>query len=153
MKKLTLFLMALCLNVLGMQAQKNLYTERLDSIISDVEFGRPSKFVFHYNAEGQLAELLYYGKWDGKWANGEQRIYAYDEKGRVTTVTTYSLDEKNVAPTRERVEYDDKGRISLWTLEMYDKEREEERDQQHVWYLLPFSEWEVQTADEVGNGI
>ena len=125
MKKLTLFLMALCLNVLGMQAQKNLYTERLDSIISDVEFGRPSKFVFHYNAEGQLAELLYYGKWDGKWANGEQRIYAYDEKGRVTTVTTYSLDEKNVAPTRERVEYDDKGRISLWTLEMYDKEREE----------------------------
>ena len=125
MKRLNLFLILLALASCAWAQTKARYTERLDSIISDDEFGRPSKFVFHYNAEGQLAELLYYGKWDGKWANGEQRIYAYDEKGRVTTVTTYSLDEKNVAPSRERVEYNDKGRISMWTLESYDKDRGE----------------------------
>ena len=125
MKRLNLFLILLALASCAWAQTKARYTERLDSIISDVEFGRPSKFVFHYNAEGQLAELLYYGKWDGKWANGEQRIYAYDEKGRVTTVTTYSLDEKNVPPSRERVEYNDKGRISMWTLESYDKDRGE----------------------------
>lgn len=117
----TLVLLAFVQNI---EAQTK-YTERLDSIISDVAYGSPSKFVFHYDEEGRLVEQLFYGKWEGQWANEEQRLYTYDEKGRLTTVSTYSLEEKNVAPTRERVEYDDKGRISLWTLEMYDKEREE----------------------------
>lgn len=123
MKRFNLFLILLVLASCAWAQTK--YTQRLDSIISDVAYGRPSKFVFHYDEEGRLVEQLYYGKWDGEWANGEQRLYVYDEKGRVTTVSTYSLEEKNVAPTRERVEYDDKGRISMWTLEMYDKKREE----------------------------
>ena len=146
MKRLNLFLILLALASCAWAQTKARYTERLDSIISDVEFGRPSKFVFHYNAEGQLAELLYYGKWDGKWANGEQRIYAYDEKGRVTTVTTYSLDEKNVAPSRERVEYNDKGRISMWTLESYDKDRGE-------WYGFTNGGMRKYEYDAQGNQI
>ena len=125
MKRFNLFLMALAIFIPAVSMAQTKYTERLDSIISDLAYGSPSKFVFHYDEEGRLVEQLFYSKWDGKWTNAEQRIYAYDEKGRVTTVSTYSLEEKNVAPTRERVEYDDKGRISLWTLEMYDKEREE----------------------------
>ena len=146
MKRLNLFLILLALASCAWAQTKARYTERLDSIISDVEFGRPSKFVFHYNAEGQLAELLYYGKWDGKWANGEQRIYAYDEKGRVTTVTTYSLDEKNVPPSRERVEYNDKGRISMWTLESYDKDRGE-------WYGFTNGGMRKYEYDAQGNQI
>ena len=163
MKRLNLFLILLALascawaqtkaryterldSIIAWAQTKARYTERLDSIISDVEFGRPSKFVFHYNAEGQLAELLYYGKWDGKWANGEQRIYAYDEKGRVTTVTTYSLDEKNVEPSRERVEYDDKGRVSLWVYEVFDKERGE-------WYASMHSGERKYEYDAQGNQI
>ena len=146
MKRINLFLILLALASCAWAQTKARYTERLDSIISDVEFGRPSKFVFHYNAEGQLAELLYYGKWDGKWANGEQRIYAYDEKGRVTTVTTYSLDEKNVEPSRERVEYDDKGRVSLWVYEVFDKERGE-------WYASMDSGERKYEYDAQGNQI
>ena len=69
------------------------YMERLDSIITNVEMGRPSKYVFHYDAEGRLMELIEYGKWEGKWTNPEQRLYTYDENGRVTTVTTKSLEE------------------------------------------------------------
>ena len=146
MKRLNLFLILLALASCAWAQTKARYTERLDSIISDDELGRPSKFVFHYNEEGQLAELLYYGKWDGKWANGEQRIYAYDEKGRVTTVTTYSLDEKNVAPSRERVEYNDKGRISMWTVESYDKDRGE-------WYAFANVGMRKYEYDAQGNQI
>ena len=123
MKRFNLFLILLALVQVAWAQTK--YTERLDSIISDVPGGNPSKYVFHYDEEGRLVEQLFYSKWDGEWTNGEQRLYVYDEKGRVTTVSTYSLEEKNVEPTRERVEYDDKGRISMWTLEMYDKKREE----------------------------
>ena len=144
MKKLSFILILLSLVQVAWAQTK--YTERLDSIISDDEFGRPSKFVFHYNEEGQLVELLYYGKWDGKWANGEQRLYAYDEKGCVTTVTTYSLDEKNVAPSRERVEYNDKGCISMWTLESYDKDRGE-------WYEFTNGGTRKYEYDAQGNQI
>ena len=129
MKRLNLFLILLALASCAWAQTKARYTERLDSIISDEEFGRPSKFVFHYNAEG-----------------GEQRIYAYDEKGRVTTVTTYSLDEKNVAPSRERVEYDDKGRVSLWVYEVFDKERGE-------WYASMHSGERKYEYDAQGNQI
>ena len=132
MKRLaTLFLFLL--PTLGIGAQTKVqYTERLDSIISDDEFGRPSKFVFHYDEGGRLVEQLYFSKWDSKWANGEQRLYAYDEKGRVTTVSTYSLEEeRNITPIRERVEYNDKGRISSWTLESYDKKRDEWHESMH----------------------
>ena len=132
MKRLaTLFLFLL--PTLGIGAQTKVqYTERLDSIISDDEFGRPSKFVFHYDEGGRLVEQLYFSKWDGKWADGEQRLYAYDEKGRVTTVSTYSLEEeRNITPIRERVEYNDKGRISSWTLESYDKKRDEWHESMH----------------------
>ena len=123
MKRFNLFLILIVLASCAWAQTK--YTQRLDSIISDVPGGDPSKYVFHYDEEGRLVELLFYSKRNGEWTNGEQQLYVYDEKGRVTTVSTYSLEEKNVAPTRERVEYDDKGRISMWTLEMYDKQREE----------------------------
>ncbi len=118
MKRLNLFLILLALASCAWAQTKARYTERLDSII----------------------------KWDGKWANGEQRIYAYDEKGRVTTVTTYSLDEKNVEPSRERVEYDDKGRVSLWVYEVFDKERGE-------WYASMHSGERKYEYDAQGNQI
>ena len=132
MKKLSFILILLALASCTWAQTKAHYTERLDSIISDDEFGRPSKFVFHYDEGGRLVEQLYFSKWDGKWANGEQRLYAYDEKGRVTTVSTYSLEEeRNITPIRERVEYNDKGRISSWTLESYDKKRDEWHESMH----------------------
>ena len=145
MKRFNLFLILLALASCGWAQTK--YTERLDSIISDVAYAGPSKFVFHYDKEGRLVEQLYYRKLeDGKWMNGDQRLYAYDEKGRVTTVSTYSLEEKNVAPTRERAEYDDKGRISMWTLEMYDKERDE-------WYESMYGGARKYEYDAQGNMI
>ena len=88
MKRFNLFLMALAIFIPAVSMAQTKYTERLDSIISDLAYGSPSKFVFHYDEEGRLVEQLFYSKWDGKWTNAEQRIYAYDEKGRVTTVST-----------------------------------------------------------------
>ena len=146
MKRFNLFLMALAIFIPAVSMAQTKYTERLDSIISDLAYGSPSKFVFHYDEEGRLVEQLFYSKWDGKWTNAEQRIYAYDEKGRVTTVSTYSLEEKNVAPTRERVEYDDKGRIALWVYEVFDKERGE-------WYASMHSGERKYEYDAQGNQI
>lgn len=139
MKRVSFFLILLALVQVAWAQTK--YTQRLDSIISDVAYGRPSKFVFHYDEEGRLVEQLYYGKWDGEWANGEQRLYSYDESGRVVMKTNYSLDEKNVEPSREQVEYDDMGRISLWK---YEQERDE-------WYVPTWSGIQKYAYDDQGN--
>ena len=127
MKRFNLFLILLVLASCAWAQTK--YTERLDSIVTDFEYGRTVKYVFHYDEEGRLAERLFYAMWDGKWTNREQRLYSYDENGRVVMETNYSLDEKNVEPSREQVEYDDMGRISLWK---YEQERDE-------WYVPTWS--------------
>ena len=116
MKRFNLFIILLALVQIAWAQKK--FTERLDSIVTDFEYADPSKYVFHYDVDGRLVEQLYYRKLkDGKWGNSEQRLYAYDEQGRVTSITTYSLEEDNVGPSRERFEYDDKGRVSMWTSE------------------------------------
>ncbi|MBO7580832.1 MAG: hypothetical protein J6T38_04855 [Bacteroidaceae bacterium] len=146
MKRFNLFLMALAIFIPAVSMAQTKYTERLDSIVTDLEYGLPVKYVFHYDVDGRLVEQLYYGKRDGKWGDKEQRIFVYDEQGRLTTVTTYSLDEKNVEPSRERVEYDDKGRVSLWVYEVFDKERGE-------WYASMHSGERKYEYDAQGNQI
>ena len=139
MKRFNLFLILLVLASCAWAQTK--YTERLDSIVTDFEYGRTVKYVFHYDEEGRLAERLFYAMWDGKWTNREQRLYSYDENGRVVMETNYSLDEKNVEPSREQVEYDDMGRISLWK---YEQERDE-------WYVPTWSGIQKYAYDDQGN--
>ena len=132
-------------NVWAQMPQK--YTERLDSIITDLVSGRQSKYVFHYDAEGRLAEMIVHQKREGKWTEPEQRLYTYDEQGRTTCVTTKSLEDwRNITPFRERAEYDDKGRISLWTYELYDKNRDS-------WYESVHSGSRRYEYDAQGNQI
>ena len=62
MKRFNLFLMALAIFIPAVSMAQTKYTERLDSIISDLAYGSPSKFVFHYDEEGRLVEQLFYSK-------------------------------------------------------------------------------------------
>ena len=56
MKRFNLFLILLALTSCAWAQTK--YTQRLDSIISDVPGGNPSKYVFHYDEEGRLVEQI-----------------------------------------------------------------------------------------------
>jgi len=87
MKKLTLFLMASCLSVLGMQAQKNQYVGQLDSIVvrDDNQPEQTRKFEFSYTEEGKVERILYYDRSENEtWSLTNKREFFYDEQGNDT---------------------------------------------------------------------
>ena len=105
------------------------YTERLDSIITSLEFGNGSKYVFQYDEDGRLVELVHYFQRDGQWSDPEQKLYQYDEQGRITTIVTNStLGGRKYEPFRERAEYDTEGHLVSWTYE-------QESANNGEWYL------------------
>ena len=105
------------------------YTERLDSIITSLEFGNGSKYVFQYDEDGRLVELVHYSQRDGQWGDPEQKLYQYDEQGRITTIVTNStLGGRKYEPFRERAEYDTEGHLVSWTYE-------QESANNGEWYL------------------
>ena len=74
MKRINLFLILLALASCAWAQTKARYTERLDSIVV-YEYWMPSfenlttyknylKSEFIYNAKGQVAQILYYKRWD-----------------------------------------------------------------------------------------
>ncbi len=105
------------------------YTERLDSIITSLEFGNDSKYVFQYDGDGRLVELVCYSQRDGQWGDPEQKLYQYDEQGRITTIVTHSTyGGRKYEPLRERAEYDTEGHLVSWTWE-------QESANNGEWYL------------------
>ena len=132
MKKLSFTFILLALVQIAWAQENKQYTERLDSIITSLVFGRPMKYVFHYDNEGRLSEMIEYSRLKEEWTDPFRSIYTYDENGRITIVTTTSMDEKRGnAPYRERAEYDDKGRLSLWVYEMYSKDEDKWYETSH----------------------
>ena len=91
MKRFNLFIILLALvQVAG--AQKNQYTERLDSIVMS-DSGNPSiKFWKHelgYNTKGQVEQVLY-SRWkEGGWSLRTKDAYFYDEQGRDTLIAVF----------------------------------------------------------------
>ena len=78
------------------------YTERIDSIITDVNMYGMMKYVFLYDAEGLLSEKIAYSQedMDGKWTVSERRGYGYDENDRISSVVvTDVLNEEYVGCT------------------------------------------------------
>lgn len=123
MKRLSFILIMLTLVQVAWAQQDQQHLERLDSIITSLSSGRPTKYVFHYDADGRLTETIEYTRQKEEWTNPLRSVYTYDENGRVTVVTTTSMEEKRgISPYRERAEYDDKGRLALWVYEMYSKD-------------------------------
>ena len=96
MKRLHLFLMALCLNVLNIQAQDTAgyeeHLERVDSVVM-FDYRGKRKCVFH-NIEDYQVEQVYYYRWDGgRWFWTNMREYQYDQQGNDTLRVIFSLKE------------------------------------------------------------
>ena len=101
------------------------YTERIDSIITDVNMYGMMKYVFLYDAEGLLSEKIAYSQeeMDGKWTVSERRGYGYDEDDRISSVVVTDVLNEGVFFFEEYT-YDGKGNlssISYKTKEMKDE--------------------------------
>ena len=84
MKRLSFILILLVLVQVAWAQQDQQHLERLDSIITSLSSGRPTKYVYHYDADRRLAETIEYTRRKEEWANPLMSIYTYDENGRVT---------------------------------------------------------------------
>ena len=100
------------------------YTERIDSIITDVNNYGVKKYVFRYDSTGRLSERMEYIEKDGRWGNPERRFYTYDDKGRMSLVSIISPQNKSdFGLSREEYAYDING--NLLSVIFWAKERED----------------------------
>ena len=88
------------------------YTERIDSIITDVNSYGKVKYVFRYDSAGMLSERVEYIEKNGRWIDSERRIYNYDARGKIALVSVVPPQgEDNSAHFREEYTYDEKGNL------------------------------------------
>ena len=121
MKRINLFLSLLALASCAWAQTKARYTERLDSIVV-YEYWMPSfenlitsknylKSEFSYNAKGQVAQILYYKRWEddeGGWFLTNKREYFYDEQGRDTLRVVFLREDGQWVLSQKRYSTYDK---------------------------------------------
>lgn len=112
MKKLIFLIVLLFLGQVAWGQRNHQYTERLDSIVTNLGFKNPSKYVFRYDEEGRLTERICYCWSGGKWTDPEHWFYTYDESGRLVAVVEDGiLGNQQRTPFRTKMEYDDQGNL------------------------------------------
>lgn len=118
MKKLIFLIVLLFLGQVAWGQRNHQYTERLDSIVTNLGFKNPSKYVFRYDEEGRLTERISYCWSRGKWIDPEHRFYTYDESGRLIAVIENGIyGDQQEFPFRTKMEYDDQGNLVSQTFD------------------------------------
>lgn len=90
-----------------------IYTERIDSIITNVNMYGMTKHVFLYDAKGRLTERGTYSQ-KGKeeiWTNLQRRRYIYDKNDRISSIVVTDFLNEGVF-FYEEYTYDEKGNVS-----------------------------------------